>query len=188
VRKINLISFVLHHNLKTFKAWFSFKKLWAFTGPGFLMSIAYLDPGNLESDLQVRAPPFSARVTASRSRKDVSSHRTAQAGAAAGYSLLWVLWWATVMGLLLQLLAARLGVVTGASTPCVRGLWLQARRVNLLLLLCASALTGKHLAQICREEYPWYATWLLWLMTELAIIGSDIQEVRLNASSPGHFN
>jgi natural resistance-associated macrophage protein len=38
--------------------------------------------------------------------------------------------------------------------------------------------TGKHLAQICREEYPKEATWLLWLMTELAIIGSDIQEVR----------
>lgn len=37
--------------------------------------------------------------------------------------------------------------------------------------------TGKHLAQICREEYPKGATWLLWLMTELAIIGSDIQEV-----------
>nr|CAD7434569.1 unnamed protein product [Timema monikensis] len=32
--------------------WFSFRKLWAFTGPGFLMSIAYLDPGNIESDLQ----------------------------------------------------------------------------------------------------------------------------------------
>ena len=31
---------------------FSFKTLWAFTGPGFLMSIAYLDPGNIESDLQ----------------------------------------------------------------------------------------------------------------------------------------
>lgn len=31
---------------------FSFRKLWAFTGPGFLMSIAYLDPGNVESDLQ----------------------------------------------------------------------------------------------------------------------------------------
>lgn len=31
---------------------FSFKRLWAFTGPGFLMSIAYLDPGNIESDLQ----------------------------------------------------------------------------------------------------------------------------------------
>lgn len=31
---------------------FSFRKLWAFMGPGFLMSIAYLDPGNIESDLQ----------------------------------------------------------------------------------------------------------------------------------------
>ena len=31
---------------------FSFRRLWAFTGPGFLMSIAYLDPGNIESDLQ----------------------------------------------------------------------------------------------------------------------------------------
>lgn len=30
----------------------SLRKLWAFTGPGFLMSIAYLDPGNIESDLQ----------------------------------------------------------------------------------------------------------------------------------------
>lgn len=34
------------------QAGFSFRKLWAFTGPGFLMSIAYLDPGNIESDLQ----------------------------------------------------------------------------------------------------------------------------------------
>uniref|UniRef100_A0A8C5H0Z8 Natural resistance-associated macrophage protein 2-like n=1 Tax=Gouania willdenowi TaxID=441366 RepID=A0A8C5H0Z8_GOUWI len=34
------------------KKCFSFRKLWAFTGPGFLMSIAYLDPGNIESDLQ----------------------------------------------------------------------------------------------------------------------------------------
>ena len=31
---------------------FSWRRLWAFTGPGFLMSIAYLDPGNIESDLQ----------------------------------------------------------------------------------------------------------------------------------------
>ncbi|XP_042750723.1 natural resistance-associated macrophage protein 2-like, partial [Lagopus leucura] len=66
---------------------FSFRKLWAFTGPGFLMSIAYLDPGNIESDLQ--------------------------SGAVAGFKLLWVLLLATVIGLLLQRLAARLGVVTG---------------------------------------------------------------------------
>ena len=37
-------------SLQEFK--FSFRRLWAFTGPGFLMSIAYLDPGNIESDLQ----------------------------------------------------------------------------------------------------------------------------------------
>lgn len=34
---------------------FSLRKLWAFTGPGFLMSIAYLDPGNIEGDLQAGA-------------------------------------------------------------------------------------------------------------------------------------
>ncbi|XP_017584200.1 PREDICTED: natural resistance-associated macrophage protein 2 isoform X3 [Corvus brachyrhynchos] len=55
---------------------FSFRKLWAFTGPGFLMSIAYLDPGNIESDLQ--------------------------SGAVAGFKLLWVLMLATIIGLLLQ--------------------------------------------------------------------------------------
>ncbi len=38
--------------VKIFQKAFSFKMLWAFTGPGFLMSIAYLDPGNIESDLQ----------------------------------------------------------------------------------------------------------------------------------------
>lgn len=101
---------------------FSWRKLWLFTGPGFLMSIAYLDPGNLESDLQ--------------------------SGALAGYSLLWLLMWATVMGLVLQLLSARLGVATGCD-----------------------------LAELCREEYPLWARILLWLMTEIAIIGADIQEV-----------
>ncbi|XP_044502473.1 metal transporter Nramp3-like [Mangifera indica] len=101
---------------------FSWKKLWLFTGPGFLMSIAFLDPGNLEGDLQ--------------------------AGAIAGYSLLWLLMWATAMGLLVQLLAARLGVAT-----------------------------GKHLAELCREEYPTWARMVLWVMAELALIGADIQEV-----------
>ena len=101
---------------------FSWKKLWLFTGPGFLMSIAFLDPGNLEGDLQ--------------------------AGAIAGYSLLWLLMWATAMGLLIQLLSARLGVAT-----------------------------GRHLAELCREEYPTWARIVLWVMAELALIGSDIQEV-----------
>lgn len=101
---------------------FSWRKLWRFTGPGFLMCIAFLDPGNLEGDLQ--------------------------AGAVAGYQLLWLLLWATVMGALVQLLSARLGVAT-----------------------------GKHLAELCREEYPPWATRALWAMTELALVGADIQEV-----------
>ena len=71
----------------TYRPSFTFARLWLYTGPGWLMSIAYLDPGNLESDLQ--------------------------AGAVGGYQLIWVLWWATVLGWALQTLAARLGVVTG---------------------------------------------------------------------------
>ncbi|NXE85543.1 NRAM2 protein, partial [Cochlearius cochlearius] len=101
---------------------FSFRKLWAFTGPGFLMSIAYLDPGNIESDLQ--------------------------SGAVAGFKLLWVLMLATTIGLLLQRLAARLGVVTGL-----------------------------HLAEVCNRQYQKVPRIILWLMVELAIIGSDMQEV-----------
>ncbi|XP_010529210.1 PREDICTED: metal transporter Nramp5 [Tarenaya hassleriana] len=101
---------------------FSWAKLWQFTGPGFLMSIAFLDPGNIEGDLQ--------------------------AGAVAGYYLLWLLLWATLMGLLIQLLSARIGVAT-----------------------------GRHLAEICRDEYPSWTRISLWLMAEVALIGADIQEV-----------
>ncbi|KAI8492319.1 hypothetical protein Bbelb_297720 [Branchiostoma belcheri] len=110
------------HIPSTSSSGFSFRKLWAFTGPGWLMSIAYLDPGNIESDLT--------------------------AGAIAKYKLLWVLMWSTVMGLILQLLAARLGCVTGL-----------------------------HLAQVCRQKYPRGPRLALWIMMEIAIIGSDIQEV-----------
>ena len=87
-----------------------------------LIAFAYLDPGNLESDLY--------------------------AGATTGYQLIWVLFMSTVMGFVLQVLAAKLGSVT-----------------------------GKHLAELCRENYPRWASNILWAMTELAIIGSDIQEV-----------
>ena len=101
---------------------FSWRKLWRFTGPGFLMSIAFLDPGNLEGDLQ--------------------------AGATAGDTLLWLLLWATAMGLLVQLLAARLGVAT-----------------------------GKNLAELCRDEYPDWVRRALWLMAEVSMVSADIQEV-----------
>ena len=101
---------------------FSLRKLWLFTGPGFLMSIAYLDPGNIESDLQQ--------------------------GAQAGYRLLWILMTSTILGFLLQRLALRLGVVS-----------------------------GKHLAEVCYERYPRVPRCILWVMVEIAIIGSDMQEV-----------
>eukprot|EP00892_Ulva_mutabilis_P003688 jgi/Ulvmu1/1691/UM116_0002.1 len=101
---------------------FSWQRLFMFAGPGLLMSIAYIDPGNLESDLQT--------------------------GFRAGYRLGWIVLWSTVLGFIVQLLAMRLGIVT-----------------------------GKHLAEHCRNVYPMFPRIVLWLMTEVAIIGSDIQEV-----------
>ena len=86
------------------------------------MSIAYLDPGNIQSDLE--------------------------AGSIAEYKLLWVLMWSTFLGLLMQRLAARLGVVTGL-----------------------------HLAELCYRRYPTVPRILIWLMVETSIIGSDMQEV-----------
>ena len=105
--------------------WIDWRTLWMYTGPGWLMSLAYLDPGNLEADLQQ--------------------------GAYTGYSLLWVLFWCTAMGLFLQLLAARLGVVAGKD----------------LASMCVDPVHG----------YPYPVAMSLWVCTELAIIGSDIQEV-----------
>ena len=101
---------------------FSWRKLLKFTGPGWLMSLAYLDPGNLESDLQQ--------------------------GAYTGLRLVWVLFWATVMGLMLQILAARIGVVT-----------------------------GRDLAETVRQEYPRWLNYFIYGMMEIAVIGSDIQEI-----------
>ncbi|XP_054266642.1 protein Malvolio-like [Macrosteles quadrilineatus] len=101
---------------------FSFRKLWAFTGPGFLLCVAYLDPGNIEADLQ--------------------------AGVVTKYKILWVLLGSTVLGLMMQRLSLRLGVVT-----------------------------GRHLAEMCHLQYPTLPRLFLWLMIEVAIIGSDMQEV-----------
>ncbi|GMF28204.1 unnamed protein product [Phytophthora lilii] len=71
-----------------------------------------------------------------------------QAGAYAGYQLTWVLFGATAMGFFLQVLAVRLGVVT-----------------------------GKNLAEMCTAVYPRWASLTLWIMTEIAIVASDVQEV-----------
>eukprot|EP00899_Mesostigma_viride_P008608 jgi/Mesvir1/17749/Mv12100-RA.1 len=98
------------------------RKMLAYVGPGFLVAIAYVDPGNFESDLR--------------------------AGARYKYQLLWVLLWSSVGGLILQSLAANLGIVT-----------------------------GRHLAQHCRSEYPPRVNFALWMVAEVAIIASDVPEV-----------
>ncbi|KAK8551140.1 hypothetical protein V6N13_119625 [Hibiscus sabdariffa] len=100
----------------------SWKNLFAYMGPGFLVSIAYIDPGNFETDLQ--------------------------AGAQYKYGLLWIILVASCAALVIQSLAANLGVVT-----------------------------GKHLAEHCRAEYPRGTNFVLWVLAEIAIVACDIPEV-----------
>ncbi|CAI9764013.1 unnamed protein product [Fraxinus pennsylvanica] len=94
----------------------------SYVGPGFLVSLAYLDPGNLETDLQ--------------------------AGANHGYELLWVILIGLIFALVIQSLAANLGVST-----------------------------GKHLSELCKVEYPRYVRYCLWILAEIAVIAADIPEV-----------
>ncbi|KAL9665768.1 hypothetical protein QQ045_000089 [Rhodiola kirilowii] len=98
------------------------RKFLSFVGPGFLVSLAYLDPGNLETDLQAGA-----------------NHR---------YELLWVVLIGLIFALIIQSLAANLGVST-----------------------------GKHLSELCKAEYPIFVKYCLWLLAELAVIAADIPEV-----------
>ena len=64
-----------------------FRRLFAFLGPAYLVSVGYMDPGNWATDLE--------------------------GGAKFGYALIWVLLMSNLMAVLLQTLSARLGVVTG---------------------------------------------------------------------------
>ncbi|KAL2332521.1 hypothetical protein Fmac_020102 [Flemingia macrophylla] len=100
----------------------SWKNLFAYMGPGFLVSIAYIDPGNFETDLQ--------------------------SGAQYKYELLWIILVASCAALVIQSMAANLGVVT-----------------------------GKHLAEHCRTEYPRVSNFILWIIAEIAIVACDIPEV-----------
>ncbi|CAI0395678.1 unnamed protein product [Linum tenue] len=107
------------------------RKFLKFIGPGFLVSLAYLDPGNLETDLQ--------------------------AGANHGYELLWIILIGLIFALIIQSLAANLGV----STDC----W-----------ICHHRFVGKHLSELCKAEYPQFVKICLWLLAELAVIAADIPE------------
>jgi manganese transport protein len=98
------------------------RKVLAYMGPGFLISVGYMDPGNWATDLE--------------------------GGARYGYRLLWVVLLSNLMAILLQTLCVRLGLVT-----------------------------GKDLAQACREQFRKPAAIALWLLCELAIIACDLAEV-----------
>ncbi len=100
-----------------------FWKHWkAFVGPALLVSVGYMDPGNWGTDLM--------------------------GGAQYKYELLWVVGLASLMAIFMQIIAARLGVVT-----------------------------GKDLAQCCRDWYPKWTRWPNWLFTEVAIAACDLAEV-----------
>ena len=94
----------------------------AFVGPAILVSVGYMDPGNWGTDLQ--------------------------AGAQFKYNLLWVVGLASLMAIFMQVISARLGVVT-----------------------------GRDLAQCCREWYPGWTRWPNWFFCELAVAACDLAEV-----------
>lgn len=99
-----------------------FRRFLAFAGPGLLVSVGYMDPGNWGTDLA--------------------------GGSKYGYALLWVILLSNFMAQFLQILCARLGLVT-----------------------------GKDLAMACRDYYKKPAAFALWILCEIAIIAMDLAEV-----------
>ena len=98
------------------------RRLLAFSGPGYMVSVGYMDPGNWATDIA--------------------------GGSKFGYTLLSVIMLSNLMAILLQALAARLGIAT-----------------------------GRDLAQACRDAYPRPVGIALWIACELAIIACDLAEV-----------
>jgi manganese transport protein len=98
------------------------RKMMAFAGPGYLVAVGYMDPGNWATDLA--------------------------GGSAFGYTLLCVILLSNLMAILLQGLAAKLGIVT-----------------------------GRDLAQACRDHFGPTANFALWILCEVAIAACDLAEV-----------
>ncbi len=100
----------------------SLKELLRFIGPGFLISVAYMDPGNWATNIE--------------------------GGARYGPTLLWVIVLASLMAILIQIVAAKLGIAT-----------------------------GKGVATICRERLSRPVVIVLWVAAELAMIATDMAEI-----------
>ncbi|AOK31751.1 MULTISPECIES: Nramp family divalent metal transporter [Burkholderia] len=92
-----------------------------FVGPAVIASIGYMDPGNFATNIQ--------------------------AGAAYGYTLLWVVLLANVIAMAFQAMSAKLGIVT-----------------------------GRNLAELCREHFPRPVVWGMWAASEIAAMATDLAE------------
>jgi manganese transport protein len=96
-------------------------ELWSYFGPAFVASIAYIDPGNFAANFD--------------------------GGARFGYKLLWVLLWSNAMAILVQYLAAKLGIATGKTLP-----------------------------RNCRDRFPRPVTIGLWAAAEVSALATDMAE------------
>lgn len=110
----------IHSSVPIPQVWW--RRILAFSGPAFLVSVGYMDPGNWGTDIE--------------------------GGSKYGYRLMWVLLMSNLLAVLLQTLASRLGIVT-----------------------------GRDLAQACRESYPRPAAFALWILCEIAVAACDLAEV-----------
>src|SRR5258708_2112061 len=99
-----------------------FRKGLAFAGPGYLVAVGYMDPGNWATDIG--------------------------GGSKFGYTLLSVVLISNILAMFLQALSAKLGIVT-----------------------------GRDLAQACRDHYSRRMSIFLWVACELAIAACDLAEV-----------
>jgi manganese transport protein len=112
----------IHSSLPVPQTPYFLRKLIAFAGPGFLVAVGYMDPGNWATDLA--------------------------AGSRYEYKLLFVITLANLMAILLQSLCIKLGVVS-----------------------------GRDLAQACRDSFPLPVNYALWVLAEIAIAACDLAEV-----------
>src|ERR1700744_4075518 len=97
------------------------RNAWWYLGPAFVASVAYMDPGNFATNIE--------------------------GGARFGYELLWVLLWSNGMAILVQYLAAKLGIATGRTLP-----------------------------ENCRSEFSRPAVLMLWLAAEVSAMATDLAE------------
>ena len=112
----------VHRTIPVARSGSAWRRLLAFLGPGYMVAVGYMDPGNWATSIA--------------------------GGAQFGYALLFVALLSNVMAIILQSLAARLAIGS-----------------------------GRDLAQACRDGFPAWTAWPLWILAEAAIVATDVAEV-----------